>query len=193
MATQVHDVGQGVRILGVDPSTHTGICALERAKTMEVPRIWAAYEVPKPDGKGLPRARLIASAVESAAVKHNPNVVMIEGYAFANRDSLAMMVEIGTLIRDRLWKSGFQWVDVAPTQLKKFVLGKGAGKKDQMRLGVYKRWGFEHESDNVVDAYGLAAIGLALMEQMPGLIQPQIEVISKLPVPVGTELPRRAT
>ena len=49
---------------------------------------------------------------------------------------------------------------VPPTVLKKFVTGKGNSKKDEMRLGAYKRWAFEDKSDDVVDAYCLAQMGL---------------------------------
>lgn len=177
------------RAMGVDPSTKTGVVVLE---AMDPRPSCLSSIVATGDGTGLARARMIAARVTEVAVKLHPQVVVIEGYGFANKHSLADLVEIGTLIRDRLWKSGFQYVEATPTQLKKFVLGKGVGKKDQMRLGVFKRWGYENESDDVVDAYGLAAIGLAWLGKQPNLIKPQVEVISNLPRAQGAILlPRR--
>ncbi len=181
-----------MRVMGIDPSTKCGYAVLGPTKA-GTPRTWTAGEIPGTAVKGLERARKIASNVTAVAIQNAPELIVIEGYAMGNRFTLVTLVEIGTLIRDRLWKDGFKVVVVAPTQLKKFVLGKGVGKKDQMRLGTFKRWGFENDSDNAVDAYGLACIGLALLGQLPGLIAPQVEVISKLPQPEGAAFPRRVS
>jgi len=46
---------------------------------------------------------------------------------------------------------------VPPTNLKKYVTGKGNGvSKSQMLLQVYKKWGVEFNDDNAADSYGLA-------------------------------------
>lgn len=180
-----------MKVMGIDPSTCSGyvVASVEAGR----PVVHAAGEVQFKGLRGTKRAREIAVGLAGVATNHNPSLVTIEGYAMNNRSSLVTLVEIGTLIRDRLWKSGFQYVDVAPTQLKKFVLGTGAGKKDEVRLGVYKRWGFEDRSDNVIDAYVLACIGLAARGKLTGLIKPQVEVIDKLPALEGAQLPRRVT
>lgn len=180
-------------VMGIDPSTSTGVCVLNcGGRHGPKPTVVAAQEIRQLSETGIQRARMIASAV-GAVVSHFPylDLVVIEGYALGNRNSLVTLVEIGTLIRSFLHENGRPFVIVAPTQLKKFVLGRGSGKKDEMRLGVYKRWGFEHSSDNIVDAYGLAAIGLGLVGVLPGLIKPQEEVISKLPAPTVLRPTRR--
>ncbi len=54
---------------------------------------------------------------------------------------------------------------VAPTQLKKFTIGKGSGAgtgKEDMKLHAYKRWGCELTDNNAVDAYALARVVHAL-------------------------------
>ena len=43
-----------------------------------------------------------------------------------------------------------------PTQIKKFITGRGNAKKDVIIREVYKRWGFETDDHNIADAYGLA-------------------------------------
>lgn len=68
-------------------------------------------------------------------------------------------------------------------QIKKFATGKGTGGKDEMRLGVYKRWGFEHRSNDVVDAYAAAQIARAFANPTIELIQPQREVIDAMKNP----------
>lgn len=51
---------------------------------------------------------------------------------------------------------------VPPTTLKKFVLGKGQGEKNQILLSVYKRWGVDLDRDDHADAYGLSRVAAAL-------------------------------
>lgn len=112
-------------------------------------------------------------------------LVVIEGYMMAGGQAsrLAQLVTVGTCLRLAVRRrASCRLVEVNPQQLKKYVLGSGKGqKKDQMRLGVYKLWGFEHESDDVVDAYALAQIGLALRGSPQGHVtKPQQEVLQKV-------------
>lgn len=51
---------------------------------------------------------------------------------------------------------------VAGNTLKKFVTGKGVGKKALMVKWVYKKWGFDTESDDLADAFGLARLASAI-------------------------------
>ena len=69
---------------------------------------------------------------------------------------------------------------VPPATLKKFVAGKGNAKKDTMRLETFKRWKYEHPSDNIVDAYGLAKVGLACAGGPGALTKQQKEVVNVL-------------
>jgi crossover junction endodeoxyribonuclease RuvC len=51
---------------------------------------------------------------------------------------------------------------VTPNQLKKFVMNRSNAKKNEMLLGVYKKWGVSYGDDNLADAYGLAQVALSL-------------------------------
>jgi Holliday junction resolvasome RuvABC endonuclease subunit len=51
---------------------------------------------------------------------------------------------------------------VASNTLKKFVTGKGVGKKQLMVKYVYTKWGFDTDNDNLADAYGLARLAAAV-------------------------------
>ncbi len=75
---------------------------------------------------------------------------------------------------------GVAFLVVPPARLKKFACGKGNAKKDEIRLAVYKRWGFEAPTNDEVDAYVLARIGLAYLGYDDKLIKPQLEVIKDL-------------
>ncbi len=177
----------------MDISTHTGVAVTERlAKNPKIPKVWTAREITS-EYKGLERGRDIARQVTAIAVAHNPTLTVIEGYGFSNKHTLAILVEIGTLVRDRLWKSGFQYVEVTPTQLKKFATGRGTATKAIIMREIALRYGFSNDSDNVCDALVLSAIGLAKVGHLEGLIKPQREVIDALPaVPMGPAIPRRA-
>ena len=67
---------------------------------------------------------------------------------------------------------------VPPARLRS--LPAGNAKKDEVRLEVYKRWGFEAPTNDEVDAYVLARIGLAYLGYDDKLIKPQLEVIKDL-------------
>jgi crossover junction endodeoxyribonuclease RuvC len=150
-------------VMAFDVSTLTGVVAL-------APSVLHAEEVAslKIEG-GMPlvarmeRLKIFHQKMAGLLLQYKPAVVVVEGYGYANPWTLATLVEFGTVLRAAAYKQpGVRLVEVAPAQLKKFVLGKGVGKKDEVRLGVFKKWGFEHVSDNVVDAYALARIGLCI-------------------------------
>jgi crossover junction endodeoxyribonuclease RuvC len=170
-------------VMAFDVSTHTGVAVL-------APSVLYAEEVSslKVEG-GMPliarmkRLTTFHQEVTALINKYAPTVVVVEGYGYANPYTLATLVEFGTVLRAAVFKqASILMVEVAPAQLKKFVLGKGNAKKDQVRLGVYKKWGFEHPSDNVVDAYALGRIGLCIA----GLAAPT----DKLEKEVLTAVPR---
>lgn len=172
--------------MGIDVSARaTGVVLMEEPEeACRIPRVRKALEVTgvadgRSDAALFERARIMAAKVVAVAEFRRPRLVAVEGYGFASK-RLADSVTVGTLVRERLWKAGLPWVVVAPTQLKKFILGVGRGDKGQHRVGVYKRWLFEHDSDNVVDAYGLGCVAMAALGKLPGLIAPQQQVLDRL-------------
>ncbi len=82
--------------------------------------------------------------------------VAIEGLAFGAPDTNFERAGLAWIVKLSLFERGTPYWDVPPATLKKFVTGKGNAKKEDMKLHVFKRWGFEHASNDVVDAYGLA-------------------------------------
>lgn len=146
-----------MKVLGIDPSTRTGYCLIEDIEG-EV-KVVCCGEINFPKARGMERVQLIGQELCEILAHRLPNVVVIEGYGFANRHTLVTLVEIGTVIRLRLTELGFAWGNCAPNQLKKFAAGIGNAGKGVVMREVYKHWGFEG-TDNEVDAFGLAAIGL---------------------------------
>jgi hypothetical protein len=86
--------------------------------------------------------------------------VAIEGYAFGSQMA-NMLGELGGLVKTTTHSyvkgDGQYPLIVPPTNLKKYITGKGNGvSKSQILLQVYKKWGVEFPDDNAADSYGLA-------------------------------------
>jgi crossover junction endodeoxyribonuclease RuvC len=140
-------------ILGVDPSTSTGVVVLAGSKFIQ-------GHLLKFDGvEGYQRLHLIAEAFGSILDIYKPDEVFIEGFGYNNRFTLVILVQIGTLIRQQMWNRGMKWWDVPPNVLKKWVTGSGKADKKAMAKSVKERWGFEAKSNDVMDAYALAQLG----------------------------------
>lgn len=145
--------------MGIDPSTkRTGVAVTEMRKDKLV--VLHKCSITE-DGKGMNRALVIATKVAGLIEEWKPEAVAIEGYAFGNKFSLGVLVELGTMIRYAIMSSGRWYIDPAPNTLKKFVTGSGKVEKNKMILEVYKRWGIEAANDDEVDAISLAAFALA--------------------------------
>lgn len=91
--------------------------------------------------------------------------VAIEGYAFAKRSSHAhAQGELGGIVRRGLWTAGIRWVEVPPTNLKKFITGKGNATKTDIVSAVTLKTGVEWSgkgADDRADAWGLRQMVLA--------------------------------
>ena len=148
------------RYLGIDPSTHTGVVVLEYNEKKQRVKTKLKREFHFPKAEGLERLDLMVNEVLRIVGEHDPDGVVIEGYSYQSKFNITNMVEIGILIRYFLWKNGVEFVDVAPTQLKKFVTKKGNCAKDLVLKEVFRNWGFDTENDNVADAFGLAMFGV---------------------------------
>lgn len=95
--------------------------------------------------------------------------VCMEGYANGSKFSRESMGEIGGITKLALLEYFGQHKAVAyptiaqPLQVKQFA-GDVKAKKEDLKLLTYKKWGFEHPSNDVVDAYILAKIAKAMEE-----------------------------
>jgi crossover junction endodeoxyribonuclease RuvC len=167
------------KVLGIDPSlTGTGLVLLEDGKMIE-----KALIISKPVGKKpkdeLTRILKIVDQIEDFFKASTVHMAAIEGIAFGigKTTSLAQLSGLNYLIRSMLMFHGIPFVVVAPTSLKKFATGKGTSQKDQMMLEVYKRWGVSILDNNVCDAYALAQVAHAMINQEYKATKTQTEVI----------------
>lgn len=175
-----------MRFVGIDPSTKTAFVALD-----ENGRVLRAKEL---TGVGKDDPKRMVTLIDEVIRHLQPDdVVCIEGFGFASQQAI-QLGGIGWGIRMALYRRGWHYTDVAPAAVKKFASGKGNTKKDELAVHIFKRWGFEHGSDNVRDAFVLAQIALALSrhdgdgDELPVY---QLEVLDAIMNPVEKKRKRK--
>lgn len=165
-----------MKVLGLDPSTTTGWVFMDTKNGI----VKCGECAPK--YKGFMRVQWYYTQCQALLDQYEPALVVIEGYGFANHNSLALLVEIGTALRlaGKHHPHACPWVEVSPGTLKKFVTGSGTTKKNLMMLEIYKRWDFDTTSDNIADAYALAQMGVAMLSTETDLPKFQKEALTKI-------------
>jgi Holliday junction resolvasome RuvABC endonuclease subunit len=166
------------KVLGVDPSTKTGIVLAECANG--VMKTFVTKTIKMPGLTGVTRANAIAQELVSMLIGWpDLDLAVIEGYGFNNKFTLSLLTEIGTLLRHSLLSLGVPVLVMPPKSLKEYVTGHGNADKDAMMSAVDKRWGFKTKDDNQADAWGLAAAGGAYMGALPFSFKER-EILSSL-------------
>lgn len=175
------------RYVGIDPSTKTGVVALdEDGEVWEASEIQVGLDGRRPDTKHM--LKLINGVLQYTTPDDR---LAIEGFGFASRQGF-LLGGIGWGLRIGLYVRGTQYIEIAPNQLKKFVgvtgwVGEPGSKrrltesesKKAVKQACREIFNFSHKSHNVVDAYVLAQIARALHEPMK-LTAFQREVIQTL-------------
>ncbi|UED72118.1 crossover junction endodeoxyribonuclease RuvC [Brevibacillus sp. HD3.3A] len=156
------------RFVGIDPSTATGFVVIdENGQVVEETEIVRKGEDP---------ARMISLIDDVIRLVQHGDYVAIEGFGFASQQAI-QMGGIGWGIRMALHRRGINYVEPAPNAVKKFCGSKGNAKKEHVSVEVYKRWGFEHRSNNVVDAFVIAHLCRAYYMENLDLLAFQRDVI----------------
>ncbi|WP_025852821.1 hypothetical protein [Paenibacillus ehimensis] len=138
------------RSVGIDPSTKTGIVALDPSGKIVLQKELTGV------GKSDPY-RMVTLIDEVMDHLRPDDSICIEGFGFASQQAI-QLGGIGWGLRMALFRRGIPYIEAAPSTVKKFATGKGNTKKDDMIMPIYKRWGFENRSDNIRDAFVLAQI-----------------------------------
>lgn len=98
-------------------------------------------------------------------------VVCMEGYAYEYRKGRVFELgEVGGIVKLCCQMLGVQVVAVPPTELKKFVTGRGSSSKKQMMMTL------RENQDDIADAKGLAMIAEELVVRKSTL-RHQLEVV----------------
>jgi crossover junction endodeoxyribonuclease RuvC len=175
-------------LLGVDPSlTNTGIVYLRDGQAC-VGEIRPPAIPHTPDESAVRLDYLYRGMRDSIQQIGKVSVVAFEGYAFGSMNKREAMGEAGGVLRLAALHEGCRILVIQPTAVKKFVTGKGVAQKDVMRLAIFKRWGFEHSSEHVLDAYAVAKVATSMLLMERGepddLTKAQAEVVRALLNPV---------
>lgn len=155
--------------IGLDISTKTGLAIINTEPKPNPDIVGHSVSTKLITTKkftGLERADYITNhcldLIESILPAFHKYRIMIEGYGFTRTQNLVPLIEVGTVLRYRLFLEGYKYIEVPPTSLKKFVTGKGNVKKEMMLKEVYKRWNIDCDTNDEADAVGLAYMGMAL-------------------------------
>jgi crossover junction endodeoxyribonuclease RuvC len=158
--------------VGIDPSTKTGIVRINSNG-----KVWCEEITTKI--KNDPQ-RFIDIAEQVLGWICERDIVCIEGFSYGSKGKgVSTQYGLGWVIRAELIKRGFNYIEVPPTSVKKFATGKGNTKKDEMVLPIFKKWGFEHTSDNVRDAFVLAQMAKGMYDTS-NLTEYQREALKKV-------------
>ena len=155
--------------LGLDMSaTASGVVLLGENGTA-TPDLLIEQEI-TPKTTGMIRAREVVTTVMELVHAFKPDRIVVEGYSLGkNMNSTIPLVEIGGLLRFMLHLDGLSWFDPRASEVKKFATGKGNSPKDVVMMWVLKRWSYTSPTNNIADAYVLAAMGLAQANRLPGI------------------------
>ncbi len=161
-------------IMGIDPSlTSTGLVVLENGNLI-------LHETLEVKEKGIARLLTLQNILEGRLFAYNPDLVVVEGYAFARSNQAHQMGELGGMVRMLLAQKRVPWLEAAPTQVKKFATGKGNAAKELILMNVLKRWGVEFQVSDEADAFVLAKIGQAVLGDIKGLTQDQVKIVKAI-------------
>jgi len=110
-------------------------------------------------------AQLAGTVKELLAGVDAEDVIAIESPSVAGRGQGHATGEVfGLVLRVVISEAAGQWFLVNPMHLKMFATGKGRAEKDEIRLAVFKRWGFEAETNDEIDAFVLAQMARCTVE-----------------------------
>jgi crossover junction endodeoxyribonuclease RuvC len=160
---------KSITSLGLDLSlTGTGLVILEDGKIVQQHLIKSKPVGDKPIDE-LNRILKIVYEIRNHLTGTMIHISVIENLAFGvkNATSLTQLAALNYFVRNMLThECGYQipFVLVSPPSLKKFITGSGNAKKDVMLIETFKRYGVTILDDNECDAYGLAQVGLALLD-----------------------------
>jgi len=136
-------------------------------------------ETVKNNLRGPERLVHIRKVIKDIMLDAEPLVTCIEDYAMGIRAGQSFSIgELGGVARVLLYEMQVPYNLISPTQVKKFITGKGNAEKDVIMLSVYKNFGYEAKDNNIADAFGLAMMALCIDKPEFAKMAYQKEIIS---------------
>lgn len=111
-------------VMGIDPSlTSTGFVVLRDGQLLE-------HVAFRPRTTGPARLLEIQDQILARIRDCRPELIALEGYAFGVRGGAAFSLgELGGVLRVGMHLRCAKWIEVAPSQVKKFATGKGVAER----------------------------------------------------------------
>jgi Holliday junction resolvasome RuvABC endonuclease subunit len=140
--------------LAIDQSlNHTGYCIFDDNGVLLDNGVF------EPKTKNIERVFEIKQFLKNKITQYDIKSIAIEGYSFmSGMRSLTGLAELGGMIKLLAYDQTIPVTIIPPTVLKRFITGKGVGKKELVLLNVYKKFGFDVDNNNIADAYVLGQI-----------------------------------
>jgi len=164
-----------MRFVGLDLSTKTGLVIIDESGNVLIEKEITSTHKTDP-------RRMIDLTNQVISHLNEKDIIAIEGFSYASRGKgVSFQFGYGYSVQIELYKRDFDFLIVSPSQVKKFATGRGNSSKDDMILPIYKRWGYENESDNVRDAFILAQIARAtkISTKLPKFQKEIIDALKK--------------
>ncbi len=188
--------------MGIDPSlTSTGIVVLRDGEieiaqtTQNRPELGTIYRVHLILHQIIGRLNDINDTYKPE-LSQAPDLIVIEGFSYGSKGrSVFDTAYLGWRIREELERlknsANTPWIEVTPSQLKKFATSQGTAPKEIILQQIYKRWGVELHDNNQGDAFVLAKIGEAYLGNRGGWTVNQQEIIAALKGEKPAKKPRK--
>ena len=157
-------------VIGLDISIGaTGYCIMSEKR--EVVDCGVIKTIPKDYTSDIHRFDDISTEVFARVGDHGVDVVFLENYAYAAPGNTHRIAELTGILKHVFYTTcgldvGRDVFVIAPSTLKKYVLGSGVGDKGLILKYILTKWGVDIDENNTGDAYVLARIGLDFLSYM---------------------------
>ena len=111
---------------------------------------------------------------------------VMEDFAYSQPHQMAALGGLGWHFRIMMSRTKWHFATCSTNTLKKVATGNGTSPKEQVILGVYKRWTFSASDNNIADAYVLARLAVTTYAKPSsgslGVRKDDLEAASKLTI-----------
>jgi crossover junction endodeoxyribonuclease RuvC len=175
--------------VGVDQSlTGTGVVIFDEQANLIDQKLIATKpgQVPMDEvNRFITLFNLVHQTISAAAAGRRVCLLM-EDFAYSQPHQMAALGGLGWHFRIMMSRTDWHFGTCSTNTLKKVATGKGIAPKEQVILGVYKRWTFEASDNNIADAYTLGRLALTAYAKPSsgtlGVRKDDLEAVSKLTI-----------
>lgn len=166
-------------IVGIDPSlTNTAVCS-GSSEDDQAMKCFRSKNLGDHVAGRMKRIEGAMGQIDQYVRSLSPSLILIEGYAFGAKNNREYLGEYCGVLKWHLVDVA-PVIEVAPTTLKKFVTGKGVGKKDLMLQMVTYKWGKVFDTNDETDAFALWQLGLVVSGNQDASNNDHRQIVKKL-------------